>query len=385
MSRRKYRAPRHGSLRFISHTKTHKKRGHISFHPNNDETQPLHLTSFLVYKAGCTHVIREIIKPKSPLNQRETSEMVTVLEASPMVCVGYVLYRETPMGKKCVYTEHVDNLSEAYLRACESNKSKHAKKPKPFSTKNASDKPEEIKEIPSFDIIRVILHTIPPSSCDRKKAHVIESQINGGKNTEERLEFAKSLLGQNVPISATFAENECVDLSGVTKGKGFQGPVKRFGVRVLHKKARKGHRRVGCIGPWHPSNVSFTVARAGQMGKGHRVEVNKQIMKIGKSVSMAVEGNASTAFDPTVKNITPLGGFKNYGEVSNDFIMIKGSVAGPAKGCIALRKSINDPYKRDLVQDARIKFIDTASKVGKGRFQTIKEKNETMGIKSESN
>jgi len=208
---------------------------------------------------------------------------------------------------------------------------------------------------------------------------VIESQVNGGIDNDDKLNFAKKLMGQTLPVSSVYAANESIDLAGVTKGKGFQGPVKRFGVRILPQKSRKGHRRVGCVGPWHPSNVMYSVARAGQMGKVHRTEVNKQILVIGKNKEEAVGGNASTAFDPTVKNITPVGGFKNYGEVDSDYIMIKGSVAGPVKGCIALRKSVNDPYKRDLTEEARIKFIDTASKVGKGRFQTLKEKNEFLG------
>jgi len=309
--------------------------------------------------------------------------MVTILEAAPMVCVGYVLYKETPVGLKTVYTHHIENLSNAYIRACDSKLGRHASKPLPFSTVNdtASQGNKVLKEYTgdSFDYVRVILHTIPPKALDRKKAHVIESQVAGGASNDERLSFAKSLLDTTVPITAFCAANETIDLAGVTKGKGFQGPVKRFGVRVLPKKSRKGHRRVGCIGPWHPSNVSYAVARAGQMGKVHRTEVNKMVLSVGKSSAASIEGNASTSFDPTVKHITPLGGFKNYGEVENDFIMVKGSVAGPSKGCIALRKSVNDPYKREMTEESRIKFIDTASKVGKGRFQTQKEKNEVLG------
>eukprot|EP00477_Mikrocytos_mackini_P000251 GAHX01000265.1.p1 GENE.GAHX01000265.1~~GAHX01000265.1.p1 ORF type:complete len:400 (-),score=82.75 GAHX01000265.1:36-1199(-) len=381
MSARKYSAPRYGSKRFLPHSRTKKARGHISFHPKNDISKPVHLTSFLAYKAGCTHVIREISKPKSPLHQREISEMVTVLEAPDMVCVGYVLYKDTPVGVKAIYTEHVDNVSDSYMRAVEPKLGRHANMPKAFSNKeNKKDKKDYNGD--SYDFIRVILHTVPPSSVDRKKAHVIESQINGGSDNNEKLEYAKNLLGKNVPISAFTVKNEAVDISGVTKGKGFQGVIKRFGVRALRKKARKGSRRVGCIGPWHPSNVSYAVARAGQMGKNHRTDLNKQVMLIGKPEKEAAQGNASTPYDPTNKHITPLGGFKNYGEVKGDFIIVKGSVTGPAKGCVALRKSVNDPYKGEMTQEARVKFIDTASKTGKGRFQTSKEKNEFFGYKN---
>lgn len=42
---------------------------------------------------------------------------------------------------------------------------------------------------------------------------------------------------------------------GVTKGHGVTGVVKRFGVKKLPRKTRRGFRRVGCIGAWHPANV----------------------------------------------------------------------------------------------------------------------------------
>lgn len=54
-----------------------------------------------------------------------------------------------------------------------------------------------------------------------------------------------------------------IDIIGVTKGHGFTGVVKRFGVRKLQRKTHRGVRKVACIGAWHPENVRFTVARAG--------------------------------------------------------------------------------------------------------------------------
>jgi len=54
-----------------------------------------------------------------------------------------------------------------------------------------------------------------------------------------------------------------IDVIGVTRGKGFSGVMKRFGVRHLQKKSHRGFRKVGCIGAWHPARISYTVARAG--------------------------------------------------------------------------------------------------------------------------
>lgn len=51
-----------------------------------------------------------------------------------------------------------------------------------------------------------------------------------------------------------------------------------------------------------------------------------------------VANNASTEFDPTEKTITPMGGFPHYGEVRQDYLMIKGCIIGPRKRVITLRK-----------------------------------------------
>ena len=59
-----------------------------------------------------------------------------------------------------------------------------------------------------------------------------------------------------------------------------------------------------------------------------------------KYCSQVVKNNASTDYDLTEKTITPMGGFPHYGEVNNDFVMIKGCCMGPKKRVITLRKVI---------------------------------------------
>lgn len=51
-----------------------------------------------------------------------------------------------------------------------------------------------------------------------------------------------------------------------------------------------------------------------------------------------IKNNASTEYDLTEKTITPMGGFPHYGEVNNDFVMIKGCCVGTKKRVITLRK-----------------------------------------------
>jgi len=149
------------------------------------------------------------------------------------------------------------------------------------------------------------------------------------------------------------------------------------GVRKkLQRKTHKGLRKVACIGAWHPSRVRFTVPRAGQKGYHHRTEINKKIYRIGKKED---KKNGSTEMDLTEKTITPMGGFPHYGVINEDFIMIKGCCIGPKKRVITLRKSLLVHTKRAAMEQIDLKFIDTSSKFGHGRFQTHAEKVAFMG------
>lgn len=64
----------------------------------------------------------------------------------------------------------------------------------------------------------------------------------------------------------------------------FLGVTSRWHTKKLPRKTHKGLRKVACIGAWHPSRVSFTVARAGQKGYHHRTEMNKKIYRIGAGI-----------------------------------------------------------------------------------------------------
>ena len=168
----------------------------------------------------------------------------------------------------------------------------------------------------------------------------------------------------------------------MTKGKGYEGVTARWGTKKLPRKTHKGLRKVACIGAWHPSRVQFSVARAGQNGYHHRVELNKKIYRIGQPSAEegAKDNSARTDFDLTDKGITPMGGFVRYGIVKNDWLMLKGSVQGPVKRCITLRKSCVPQISRKALEKIELKSIDTTSKFGHGRFQTDAEKAKFLGL-----
>merc|ERR1712195_264190 len=100
------------------------------------------------------------------------------------------------------------------------------------------------------------------------------------------------------------------------------------------------------------------------------------VYRIGKAGD---KKSCSTETDLTGKGINPMGGFPHYGMVNEDWIMVKGCVMGPKKRVITLRKSLVAQTKRTALEEINLKFIDTSSKFGHGRFQTPEEKLKFMG------
>jgi len=383
MSHRKYEAPRHGSLGFRPRKRTQKHRGKIRSFPKDDRTKAPHLTAFMGYKAGMTHVVREIDRPGSKLNKKEAVEAVTILETPPMVVVGIVGYVETPRGLRTLTTVWASHLSDTVRRRFYKNWTQSKKKAfTRYAKKVAADNKDQERELERMkkycQVVRVIAHTqMQLLNLRQKKAHVLEVQVNGG-DIAAKVDYGKSLFEQQIAVDKVFNENENVDTIGVTKGHGVEGVIARWGVRRLPRKTHRGLRKVACIGAWHPARVNSTVARAGQRGYFHRTEKNKKIFRIGKKVAEGeVDKTASTETDLTEKGINPVGGFPHYGVIRNDWVMLKGCVSGPKKRVITLRKTIVVDTKR--VEPINLKFIDTSSKFGHGRFQTLEEKYKFMG------
>merc|ERR1739848_490929 len=216
----------------------------------------------------------------------------------------------------------------------------------------------------------------------QKKAHIHEIQLNGG-TIPEKVDYARGLMEKTVPINDVFAQDEMVHIIGVTKGHVVKGVVARWHVKKLPRNTHKGLRKVACIGAWHPSRIQFTVPRAGQKGYHHRTEINKKIYRMGAGYAMKdgklVKNNAATDYDLADKSITPMGGFPHYGEVKQDFILLKGCCIGPKKRVLTLRKSLLTHTKKRALEKINLKFIETSSKFGHGRFQTPQDKAAFMG------
>jgi large subunit ribosomal protein L3e len=388
MSHRKFEAPRHGSLGFIPKRRTRHYRGRVRHFPRDDKSKPVHLTAFMGFKAGMTHCVKYFERREGKkVIKKDIVHAASVIECPPMKVVGMVGYIETPRGLrtlKTVFAQHLDtDVLRRFYKNWHTSKrkafTKYAKRHEVAKTdKNSVHR--DIARIKKYaSVVRVLCATQNRKlNLRQTKANIMEIQVNGG-DIAKKVDWAYGKFEQEVTVGEVFEKDECVDTIGVTKGHGTKGVVYRYGVKKLKRKTHRGLRKIGCIGAWHPAAVKWTVGRVGQCGYHSRTEINKKIYHIGVGKVHGAKDNATCPADAVEKNITPMGGFPHYGEVNEDYILMKGQIMGTKKRAIVLRKSIFPCTKNWMTEKIDLKFIDTSSKLGHGRFQTAAEKDKFLG------
>jgi len=316
MGHRKKNAPHQGSLSF-RRVRAKSPKGKIRSWPN--WVGGPKLLGFAGFKAGMTHITIVENTKTSPLFNQERIVPVTVIECPPLKIIGIRGYYYTPLGLKIA--------GEVLIKELPSELGRKMIIPKKYKAKENVKTLQE--RLGSIYELRAITMTNPKEAkLPRRKPDILEIKV-GCKNSKEGFEFANALLGKTVTVDAVFEKGDYVDTIGVTKGKGIQGPVKRFGIKILSHKTRGVKRKPGALGPWRPSRVMYTVAHQGQHGYHQRTEYNKLILKIGTKE----------------ENITPKSGFKKYGIVSNDFVLMKGSIQGTPKRLVTMRNPIRAKKK----------------------------------------
>jgi large subunit ribosomal protein L3 len=307
----------------------------------DDDGSPA-LQGFAGYKAGMTHVVLVNDEANSPREGIEESVPVTVVETPPMRAVALRAYEQTAYGSKPVTEVWTDEFHEELDRTLDL--------PAEDSFADDADDLRAALEAGEVDDLRVITHTVPASvgNVPKKKPDVMETRVGGG-SLQERADFALDLVesGGEHAMSDVFRAGEYLDVSGITKGKGTQGPVKRWGVQKRKgKHARQGwRRRIGNLGPWNPSRVRSTVPQQGQTGYHQRTELNKRLIDFGDGDEPSVDG-----------------GFVNYGEIDGPYALVKGSLPGPNKRLLRFRPAIRPNDQPRL--DPEVRYVSTASNQG---------------------
>jgi len=267
------------------------------------------LMSFAGYKVGMCHANIKDNKKTSMTKDNIISLPLTIIDCPPIKLLSLRLYQKNPDHGALFVSKEILLSNEKIL----------GRTLRP--AKELKDAKKEIEAIKVEDYVNVsvICYTQPSlTTRGNKKPEIFETGL-GGSN-KEKIEFIKNHIGKEIKISDVFSAGDLVDITGVTKGKGFQGTVKRFGVPIRQHKSEKTKRGVGTLGPWHPHHVLSTVPQPGKMGYHTRTEYNKWIVQMSNA------------------DINPKGGFKHYGLLKNDYILIKGSVAGPSKRVIRLTR-----------------------------------------------
>jgi large subunit ribosomal protein L3 len=313
MGRRRLNAPRRGSLAYLPRGRAADWVARVRNWPQVNLDKPK-LLGFPGYKVGMSYVyvLGEI--RGNPTFGQEVYSPVTIVETPPMVVVGYRGYVQTVSGLQAATEVWVKKLPRGLDEVLSA-----PKKETPGAQTSAASK--------TFTEVRAIVSTQPrETGAGRKRPELIEVKVDGGSLKEE-LEYVNGLLGKEVQAPQVFAEGQFIDVAGVTKGKGIQGPVRRFGVKTKQHKSRKTVRELGTLGPWTPHYVMYTIPRAGQTGFHQRTEYNKRILKVG------IEG----------KTVNPDGGFRHYGIIKRGYLVVAGSLPGPSKRTLMLRYAMRPP------------------------------------------
>jgi large subunit ribosomal protein L3 len=329
--------PRKGSLGFSPRSRAASETPRFNSWPA-DDGQP-GLQGFAGYKAGMSHVVMINDEPDSPREGMEETVPVTVVETPPMRIIALRAYEETPYGKRPLTEVWAEEFHPELDRALDLPGD-----PEPEAT---AEQLRDALEEGRLTDLRAISHTVPSdlAGVPKKRPDVMENRVGGG-SLADRLEFGLELLDDiECDVTDVFRAGEYADVAGVTKGKGTQGPVKRWGVQKRKgKHKRQGwRRRIGNLGPWNPSRVRSTVPQQGQTGYHQRTELNKRLVDL----------DDETAVD---------GGFVNYGDVDGPYALVKGSVPGPEKRLVRLRPAVRPNDQPRL--DPEVRYVSTASNQG---------------------
>jgi len=323
---RKFHQPRRGSLAFRPRARKKTREPRIRNWPEwNEEPR---LLGFAGYKVGMGDCTIPETREGSPFYGTEIQTPFTIVETPPLFVAAVRIYEEEHGALNCIGEVWTTKLPK-YLNRVFTPPSDETLKEWEDIEKRVNELKEKLDPNKKH-VVRVIAVTQPHLIKLKKKPDVFEIQVGG--EFDKALEYAISKLGQTIRINEVFEVGECVDVFGITKGKGFAGVVKRFGVKRKSHKSRKTVREVGSIGPIKPAHVMSTIPRAGQLGVHQRMVYSRVI-----HISLEDAKDPISAF---IREAAEKGGIKHYGILRSDFLMLKGSIPGPSRSLVKLRKSI---------------------------------------------
>lgn len=331
MGHRKHSAPRRGSLAYLPRGRVGDFFPRVANWPRIKSATPT-LLGLPAVKVNTIHTITLDDREKTPNFGKPRFNPTSVLAVPDTAVVGIRLYTKENGAVRAVGEVYAKNLPKGIQR-------------KP------SVEPEKFVEgwktkLSGVTRVAAILAIVPRDAGLSQKAPIVFEVGVGGGDIAAQFEYAGKVLGKSVKFSEVFKAGGYVDVIGVTKGHGFEGPVTRMGIKRKQHKSRKSVRAVGVIGPWHPAAVMYTIARAGQHGFHQRTESGKRILSI------------SNAKDSP---ITPKGGFEHFGDLRTDYALVRGSVPGTNRRVVVVRHPIR-PHPK--AKTAPVQVLEVSTRVG---------------------
>lgn len=315
---------RRGSRQFWPRVRAQKPTAVVGSWASKIAPKESNLLGFPAYKVGMSHLTLIDNFSHTRTKGTEINVPVTVLECPPVKVLSVKLLADDDYGNLQIKKEVSTPLKDKHLTKKIAANKKSTKAPTAEELINFAEENE-------VEQVRLKVVTSPSeTTIGKKKPEILEIAVSG--SLTEQITFGLSKLGQEVKMSEVFQGGELVDSHGITKGKGFQGAVKRFGVKLTSHKSEKKRRHAGNVGAWTPSRVLTTQPLPGQHGYHERTEWNKWILKVSDKPD----------------EINPKAGFKHYGNVKTEYLLVKGSVQGPVKRMVTLVRSIrpNERYPK---------------------------------------
>ena len=310
MGHRKHSQPRRGSLAYLPRGRAKSMEARIRTWPKEEGDQPK-LLAHAGFKAGCIRVASIDDRDKTPNFGKQLVSLGTVVVTPPIVIIGIRGYSKDRYG--------IDSSFDVYAKELPKEL------PRLFTAKSDEKSLERAeKSLGRIDEIFAIAAILPgQAGIDQKKPYVFEVAVKGG-DIKKQFAFVKDLLGKEVKVDQVFQKGADVDIAAITKGKGIEGPITRWGVKKKQHKSRKSVRALGTLGPISPATIMYTVPRAGQRGFHQRTQYNNRIMIMSNTQNSEFK-------------INPAGGFKHFGLVEGDFVVIRGSIPGTYRRLVKLR------------------------------------------------
>ena len=322
MGHRKYSAPRRGSVAFRPRARAKSLEARVRTWPQTAAEKST-LSGFAGFKVGGIHVLTIDDREKTPNFGKQLLNPATVIVTPPVRIIGIRGYKKDLYGQHAIFDVYAKDLPKEL--------------PRKFDAKVNEEAFAKAEGMLGGASSVVAIVAVSPNSVglSQKTPFVFEMAVSG-KDAKSQYDYVKGVLGREVKASDIFQVGQNVDVFGITRGKGVEGPITRFGVKKKQHKSRKSVRAVGTLGPISPAVVMYTVARQGQRGFHQRTEYNKRILIMSNTEK---DGQNS---------INPSGGFKHFGLVKGDYIVVRGSIPGVPKRLVKMRQPIRNVSKKVL-------------------------------------